>query len=111
MNINQTFSVKSSVFFARFTYRVFLLCMVCIATSTSVFAQTAAERLAELRWKSESQVKLLLGEPSSVHGPKGTHASYVLWKYDNMTVAFSNGRVFHVFQPDSLRKIGLEENR
>ena len=111
MNIDQTLRIKLSGLYVNSMKPILLYCLLGLALSFSVAAQTAADRLPELRWKSESQVKLLLGEPTSVQGPIGTHASYVLWKYENMTVAFSNGRVFHVFDSNSLQKVALGENR
>ena len=79
------------------------------ASSTSAFAQ--APDLQEIRWKSESQIRSLLGEPESIRGPIGTHASYKLWKYADFTVAFANERVFHMFKKDSLTKLQINENR
>lgn len=64
-----------------------------------------------IRWKTESQVRELLGEPNSVHGPVGTHATYTLWKYSDYTVAFANQRAFHLFDKNSLTKFELNENR
>ena len=78
-------------------------------SSTTAFAQ--APELQEIRWKSESQIRSLLGEPESIRGPIGTHASYKLWKYADFTVAFANERVFHMFKKDSLTKFELNENR
>ena len=91
------------------TFKSFLLAMA-LAYSASVGAQQKVD-LEQIRWKSEAQVRSLLGDPISVHGPIGTHASYTLWKYENVTVAFANQRAFHVFAKDSLKKIVLEENR
>lgn len=71
-----------------------------------------AQDVEEIRWKSESQVRALHGEPNSIQGPIGTHSSYTLWKYDDFSIAFSNNRAFHLFDKDSLRKeVELEENR
>ena len=70
-----------------------------------------AQSVDDVRWKSESQVRELYGDPLSVQGPIGTHANYVLWKYADFTVAFANSRVFHVFKKDSLTKVVLQENR
>jgi len=70
-----------------------------------------AQNVDQVRWKSESQVRDLLGNPNSIHGPVGTHASYTLWKYDDFTVAFANNRAFHLFDKDSLKKLELNENR
>jgi hypothetical protein len=80
-------------------------------TSMSAIAATATPELNQVRWKSESQIRSLLGEPKSVRGPIGTHASYVLWQYDEFTVAFANKRVFHLFKKDSLTKFEMIENR
>jgi len=70
-----------------------------------------AQNVEQVRWKSESQVRQILGEPISKTAPVGTHASYTLWKYDGFTVAFSNNRAFHLFKNSSLNKVGLNENR
>ncbi|MFT5572170.1 MAG: hypothetical protein ACI9FR_001091 [Cryomorphaceae bacterium] len=71
----------------------------------------SAQDIAEVRWKSESQVRALYGEPKSISSPVGTHASYTMWKYEDFTVAFANKRAFHLFDKDSLKKLQLEENR
>ena len=78
-----------------------------------MFAQAVnAQSVEQIRWKSESQVRALHGEPNSIQGPIGTHASYTLWKYDNFSIAFANNRAFHLFDKNSLRKeVELEENR
>jgi len=82
--------------------------LVIAFISTSTYAQ----RVEDVRWKSESQVRNLYGEPNSIQGPIGTHASYTLWKYDDFTIAFANNRAFHLFDKDSLtRTVELEENR
>ncbi|NND82475.1 MAG: hypothetical protein HKN50_08615 [Gammaproteobacteria bacterium] len=65
--------------------------------SVAVMAQPQVDR-EQIRWKSESQVRALLGEPNSVRGPIGTHAQYTLWKYDRVTVAFANRKAFHLFE-------------
>ena len=70
-----------------------------------------AQSIDQVRWKSESQVRELYGEPTSISSPVGTHASYTMWKYDDFTVAFANNKAFHLFKKDSLRKIVIEENR
>jgi hypothetical protein len=67
--------------------------------------------IEQVRWKSEDQVRALLGEPKSIRGPIGTHASYELWSYEGFSVAFANNRAFHLFNENSLHKIQLEENR
>lgn len=70
-----------------------------------------AQSIQDIRWKSEDQVRQILGEPQNISQPTGTHATYTLWKYDKVTVAFANNRAFHLFNNDSLEKIVLEENR
>ena len=70
-----------------------------------------AQDVEEVRWKSESHVRNLYGEPNSVRGPVGTHASYQLWTYDNFTVAFANNRAFHLFNNNRSNEFELEENR
>ena len=60
--------------------------------------------VAQIKWKSDAEIRVLLGEPQSVTGPIGSHASYTLWKYPDFTVAFANQRVIHVFSKDSLRE-------
>jgi len=81
-----------------------------LAGFTSAYAQEKPT-VESIRWKSESQVRELLGDPNSIHGPIGTHASYTLWKYENVTVAFANNRAFHLFDKNSLKKFELNENR
>ncbi len=83
--------------------------MLLVLSSTLAFAQ--APDLQEIRWKSETQIRSLLGEPESIRGPIGTHASYELWHYAEFTVAFANERVFHMFKKDSLTKPEMNENR
>ena len=91
------------------------LLMLSVVTSVLVFGvahgQNGGVQIEQVRWKSESDVRELMGEPETVHGPIGTHANYVLWKYADVTVAFANGRVFHLFDKDSLKKFELDENR
>lgn len=70
-----------------------------------------AASVEQVRWKSEQQVRALLGDPKSVRGPIGTHATYELWQYEGFSVAFANNHAFHLFDENSLRKIQLEENR
>lgn len=101
IKLNQSLKVLSSIVVLGFSLTTALF-------STSVSAQD----VKDIRWKSESQVRSQYGEPNSVQGPIGTHASYTLWKYDNFTVAFANNRAFHLFNKDSLtRTVELEENR
>lgn len=68
---------------------------LCFSVSTA-FAETHP-RINEIRWKSEDQVRSILGEPNQVRGPIGTHAQYELWTYSDFTVAFANNRAFHMF--------------
>ena len=72
---------------------------------------TNAQNIEEVRWKTEQQVRALYGEPDSISQPTGTHATYVMWKYPDFTVAFANKRAFHLFKKDSLTKFELNENR
>lgn len=67
--------------------------------------------LGEMRWKTASQVKQMLGAPETIRGPIGTHADYQLWMYPSYSVAIANGRVFHIFDEGSLRKLAVDENR
>ena len=80
-----------------------------------LFAATASQALAQsveqIRWKSTSQVRAILGEPENVTSPVGTHASYVLWSYQNFTVAFANGKAFHLFKKNSLNNLSIDEKR
>ncbi len=70
-----------------------------------------AQNVEEVRWKSEAQVRALYGEPDSISQPTGTHATYIMWKYPDFTVAFANNRAFHLFKKDSLKRFELNENR
>ena len=91
------------------TLKLIILVVTGICAGASIAQQNVD--LEQIRWKSESQVRSLLGEPASIHGPIGTHASYTLWKYEGFTIAFANQRAFHLFDQDSLRKIELIESR
>ncbi len=71
----------------------------------------SAQNVDDIRWKTEEQVRSILGEPQSTTSPVGTHASYTLWQYETYTVAFANNRAFHLFNKNSLRKLALDENR
>lgn len=73
--------------------------------------QALAQSIDQVRWKSTDQVRAIFGEPQSVSSPVGTHARYVMWQYDGFTVAFANGKAFHLFKKDSLNRLQLEENR
>lgn len=68
-----------------------------------------AQEVNDIRWKSESQVRAILGEPLSATSPVGTHASYTLWRYDGFTVAFANNKAFHLFKNNSLDRIDLDQ--
>ena len=87
--------------------------LITIFALTLMLVQPSfAQSDADIRWKSESQVRSLYGDPNSIQGPIGTFASYTLWKYDDFTIAFANNRAFHYFDKNSLRKeVELEENR
>ncbi len=74
-------------------------------------AMATAQSVEDVRWKTEEQVRSVLGEPLKTSNPVGTHASYTLWEYQEFTVAFANNRAFHLFDKNSLRKIELDENR
>jgi len=52
-----------------------------------------AQNIQDIRWKSESQVRAILGNPQSVSQPVGTHATYTMWRYADFTVAFSNNTI------------------
>ena len=85
--------------------------IVGLLLSVVISGSAHAQSVEQVRWKTEAQVRQILGEPITTTGPVGTHASYTMWKYDTFTVAFANKRAFHLFRKDSLRKIDLEENR
>lgn len=70
-----------------------------------------AQSIEDIRWKSESEVRAILGEPQTITSPVGTHATYTMWKYVNFTVAFANNKAFHLFKNDSLKRFELQENR
>lgn len=76
-----------------------------------VISQALAQSVDQIRWKSAEQVRAILGEPQSITAPVGTHASYTMWIYEDYTVAFSNGKAFHLFSKNSLHKLDLQENR
>lgn len=85
--------------------------VVAVVLLGALVSQAFAQNVNQIRWKSAEQVRAILGEPQSVTAPVGTHARYTMWKYENHTVAFSNGRAFHLFGNDSLRRFELQENR
>ncbi len=70
-----------------------------VAPSNSTLAQ---ELRAQLIWQASDAVRARLGEPMSERAPIGTHASYSLWVYEQVVVAFANGRVIHVFDRHEL---------
>ena len=85
--------------------------IVAVVMFGALTSQAFAQDLEKVRWKSAEQVRAILGEPLSETPPVGTHASYTMWKYENCTVAFANGKAFHLFYKDSLRKFEVQENR
>ena len=89
------------------------LTILFVLSLGSIFFVTAthAQSVDDVRWKSEEQVRQILGDPLSSTPPVGTHATYTLWKYENFTVAFANSRAFHLFDKNSLRRFALEEER
>lgn len=91
----------------KFIQKVLLAVMIC----SCLIGQAMAQNIDQIRWKSAEQVRVILGEPETITPPVGTHASYTMWQYDNYTVAFANGKAFHLFAKNSLRNIDLRENR
>ncbi|MFT6046580.1 MAG: hypothetical protein ACI9WC_002287 [Arenicella sp.] len=91
--------------------KTILVISVCLLAISAAPAFAQAPDLQEIRWKTESHIRSLLGEPESIRGPIGTFASYKLWKYADFTIAFADERVFHVFKKDSLTKFEMNENR
>ena len=85
--------------------------IVGLLLSMGVSGAAQAQSVEQVRWKTETQVRQILGEPNTTTPPVGTHATYTMWKYDTFIVAFANNRAFHLFNKDSLKKIKLEENR
>ena len=83
-----------------------LAAMICCC----LVGEAVAQNIDQIRWKSVEQVRAILGEPQSITPPIGTHASYTMWLYDSYTVAFANGKAFHLFDKNSLRNIDLREN-
>jgi hypothetical protein len=78
---------------------------------SGMVTQAFSQNIDQIRWKSEDQVREVLGEPLTVTSPVGTHATYTLWKYERYTIAFADGKAFHLFDKDSLTKFELQENR
>jgi len=85
--------------------------IIVFTTLLLVSSVVQAQSIKDIRWKSESEVRAILGEPQSITPPIGTHASYTMWKYADFTVAFANNKAFHLFRNDSLTRFELEENR
>ena len=81
---------------------------------TALFLMTGlaqAQNIQDIRWKSASQVRAILGESQSISSPVGTHATYTMWRYADFTVAFSNNKAFHLFRNDSFSQYRIQENR
>jgi len=91
----------------RFIRSAALISLMLLAGASQALAQT----VDQVRWKSTDQVRSVLGEPQTVTSPVGTHASYVLWKYESFTVAFANGKAFHLFKRNSLNNLSIDEKR
>lgn len=81
------------------------------ASFTLLSSSVNAQNIKDIRWKSEAQVRSVLGEPKSVSTPIGTHATYTLWQYDSFTVAFANSKAFHMFSRNSQEQLNLNEKR
>ena len=82
-----------------------------LAISLATINTVNAQNVSEVRWKSADKVRAMYGEPQSVRGPIGTHASYTLWSYDGFVVAFANERAFHLFNTSAGKSINLNEDR
>ena len=102
MFINQKSKVVIKIFVSTFVVTGLTL------LSNVGWSQDRQFEIEQVRWKSEAQVREMMGEPNSVLGPVGTHASYTLWKYDKVTIAFANNHAFHQFDKDSLKKFKME---
>ncbi len=83
---------------------------IFLAFSSSI-SLVNAQNVDEVRWKSAEKVRAMYGEPQSVRGPIGTHASYTLWSYDGFVVAFSNEKAFHLFDENASKRLDLNEDR
>jgi len=83
----------------------------CTVGLILVASAASAQSVEQIRWKSESQVREILGEPQSTTPPVGTHAEYTLWTYDTFMVAFANSKAFHLFTPAGQQQYELNENR
>lgn len=72
--------------------------LLTLLTSTIVQVQSVqAQSRDQIRWKTEAEVRAILGEPNLITAPVGTHKTYTLWEYGTFTVAFSNKRAFHLW--------------
>ena len=80
-----------------------LIFVVAVLLSSGTLNAQQIPTVEQIKWKSEAQIREMLGEPQSTQGPIGTHATYSLWQYPDFTVAFSNQRAIHVFDKDSLK--------
>lgn len=68
------------------------------------FGSVQAKSFENLRWQTAATIQAKLGSPISKKGPVGTVRQYQLWSYDGYLVAFTNGRVTHVFDWPSTPK-------
>ena len=84
---------------------------VTMLLTIALLSNATAQSVDDIRWKSEEQVRNILGEPLTSTPPVGTHATYTLWKYETFIVAFANSRAFHLFDKNSLQRVKLDENR
>lgn len=92
--------------------------LAIIAVScTGIFPVTQAAQISNdinLQWKTEQEVRDLYGEPLSIRGPIGTHASYQLWQYSDFSIAFVNKRVnqriFNEEEPKENNLTAAKEN-
>jgi len=97
--VNQKLMAKTSMILA-----MFLAFVVSLSTAR-------AQDVSDVRWKSTDKVRALYGEPQSVRGPIGTHATYKLWAYDDFVVAFANEKAFHLFSTAAADSMELNEER
>ena len=82
-----------------------LACIIFVCLTGVNDSNAQQENLKErFLWQSPDQVRAGLGEPNSVRLPVGTHATYTLWEYEQVIVAFANERVIHVFDKNALHK-------
>lgn len=108
MILNQLLKAVFKLFFEVRKVLVTLPMLVVILFSSAGYAQMPAKNVDDIRWKPEAEVRALFGEPMSVQGPAGTHATYMLWKYGDFTVAFANNRAFHLFNKNNSETGGME---